>query len=84
MSKNSFLKRSRKWILFISGFLVIALSFQLSKKIIDSNPPPRKRAENKIKNVYIQKVINDKYQVKIPSEGILQAYKRIRITSRVQ
>ena len=84
MSKNSFLKRSRKWILFISGFLVIALSFQLSKKIIDSNPPPRKRAENKIKNVYIQKVINDKYQVNIPSEGILQAYKRIRITSRVQ
>ncbi|MFL2604045.1 MAG: efflux RND transporter periplasmic adaptor subunit [Flavobacteriaceae bacterium] len=84
MSKNSFLKRSRKWILFISGFLIIALSFQLSKKIIDSNPPPRKRAENKIKNVYIQKVINDKYQVKIPSEGILQAYKRIRITSRVQ
>ena len=37
MSKNSFLKKARKWILFISGFLVIAISFQLSKKIIDSN-----------------------------------------------
>ena len=84
MSKNSFLKRSRKWILFISGFLVIAISFQLSKKIIDSNPPPRKRAENKTKDVYIKKVVNGKYQVQIPSEGILQAYKRIRITSRVQ
>ena len=84
MSKNSFLKKARKWILFISGFLVIAISFQLSKKIIDSNPPPRKRAENKTKEVYIKKVVNGKYQVQIPSEGILQAYKRIRITSRVQ
>ena len=84
MSKNSFLKKARKWILFISGFLVIAISFQLSKKIIDSNPPPRKRAENKTKDVYIKKVVNGKYQVQIPSEGILQAYKRIRITSRVQ
>ena len=84
MSKNSFLKKARKWILFISGFLVIAISFQLSKKIIDSNPPPRKRAENKTKDIYIKKVVNGKYQVQIPSEGILQAYKRIRITSRVQ
>ena len=84
MSKNSFQKKARKWILFISGFLVIAISFQLSKKIIDSNPPPRKRAENKTKDVYIKKVVNGKYQVQIPSEGILQAYKRIRITSRVQ
>ena len=84
MSKNSFLKKARKWILFISGFLIIAISFQLSKKIIDSNPPPRKRAENKTKDVYIKKVVNGKYQVQIPSEGILQAYKRIRITSRVQ
>lgn len=84
MSKNSFLKKARKWILFISGFLVIVISFQLSKKIIDSNPPPRKRAENKTKDVYIKKVVNGKYQVQIPSEGILQAYKRIRITSRVQ
>lgn len=84
MSNNSFLKKARKWILFISGFLVIAISFQLSKKIIDSNPPPRKRAENKTKDVYIKKVVNGKYQVQIPSEGILQAYKRIRITSRVQ
>lgn len=84
MSKNSFLKKARKWILFISGFLVIAISFQLSKKIIDSNPPPRKKAENKTKDVYIKKVVNGKYQVQIPSEGILQAYKRIRITSRVQ
>ena len=57
MSKNSFLKKARKWILFISGFLVIAISFQLSKKIIDSNPPPRKRAENKTKDVYIKKVV---------------------------
>ena len=84
MSKNSFLKKARKWILFVSGFLVIAISFQLSKKIIDSNPPPRKKAENKTKDVYIKKVVNGKYQVQIPSEGILQAYKRIRITSRVQ
>ena len=84
MYKNTSLKSIRKWILFVLGFIVIALSFQLSKIIIESNPPPRKKAGNTIKEVYTLKVVNGQYQVKIPSEGILKAYNRIQITSRVQ
>ena len=52
MSKNTSLKTVRKWILFILGFVVIALSFQLSKKIANSNPPPRRQAEKVVKNVF--------------------------------
>jgi multidrug efflux pump subunit AcrA (membrane-fusion protein) len=76
MSKNTSLKTVRKWILFILGFVVIALSFQLSKKIANSNPPPRRQAE--------KEVINGSYNVQIPSNGVLEAYQRIKITSRVQ
>ena len=84
MSNKTSLKSARKWILFFLGFVVIALSFQLSKKIIDSNPPPRKKAENTVKEVYTLRVKNGPYQVQIPSNGVLQAYKRIQITARVQ
>lgn len=84
MSKNTLLKSARKWILFVLGFVIIALSYQLSMKIIDSSPSPRKKAENSIKEVYTLKVKNGRYQVQIPSKGVLQAYKRIRITARVQ
>ena len=84
MSKNTSLKGTRKWILFVLGFVIIALSFQLSKSIIASNPPPRKKAENSIKEVFTLKVKNGPYQVQIPSKGVLQAYKRVRITARVQ
>jgi multidrug efflux pump subunit AcrA (membrane-fusion protein) len=74
----------RKWILFILGFVVIALSFQLSKKIANSNPPPRRQAEKVVKNVFTKEVINGSYNVQIPSNGVLEAYQRIKITSRVQ
>ena len=84
MAENTTKKNARKWVLFILGFVIIALSFQLSKIIIDSNPPPRKKAENPIKDVYTLKVKNGPYQVQIPSKGVLQAYKRVRITARVQ
>jgi len=84
MSNKTSLKSARKWILFVLGFVVIVLSFQLSKKIIDSNPPPRKKAENTVKEVYTLRVKNGPYQVQIPSNGVLQAYKRIQITARVQ
>ena len=43
MSNSASLKNTRKWILFILGFIVIGLSFQLTKKIIDSNPPLGKK-----------------------------------------
>jgi multidrug efflux pump subunit AcrA (membrane-fusion protein) len=56
----------------------------LSKTIIDSNPPPRKKAKSTIKDVYTISVKNGPYQVQIPSKGVLQAYKRVRITARVQ
>lgn len=84
MSKNTSHKTVRKWILFILGFVVIALSFQLSKKIANSNPPPRRQAEKVVKNVFTKEVINGSYNVQIPSNGVLEAYQRIKITSRVQ
>ena len=84
MFKNTSFKSLRKLILFFLGFGFVALSYQLSKKIIDSNPPPRKKAENTIKEVYTIKVKNGPYQVQIPSKGVLQAYKRVRITARVR
>ena len=84
MPEKTSLKRIRKWILFILGFIVILLSFLFSKKIIESSPPPRKKAENKVRDVYTKTVKNSQYQVEIPSDGILRAYKRIQITSRVQ
>ena len=84
MSKSASLKNTRKWILFILGFFVIGLSFQLTKKIFDSNPPTRKKGGNAIKDAYTTKVKNGSYQVQIPSDGVLRAYKRIQITARVQ
>ena len=84
MSKNTSLKTVRKWILFILGFVVITLSFQLSKKIANSNPPPRRQAEKVVKNVFTKEVKNGSYNVQIPSNGLLEAYQRIKITSRVQ
>ena len=84
MFKNTSFKSLRKLILFFLGFGIVALSYQLSKKIIDSNPPPRKKAENTIKDVYTIKVKNGPYQAQIPSKGVLQAYKRVRITARVR
>ena len=84
MFKNTSFKSLRKLILFFLGFGIVALSYQLSKKIIDSNPPPRKKAENTIKEVYTIKVKNGPYQAQIPSKGVLQAYKRVRITARVR
>ena len=84
MSKNTSLKTVRKWILFVLGFAVIALSFQLSKKIANSNPPPRRQAKKAVKNVFTKEVKNGSYNVQIPSNGLLEAYQRIKITSRVQ
>jgi multidrug efflux pump subunit AcrA (membrane-fusion protein) len=84
MAEKTTKKNARKWVLFILGFAIIAISFQLSKTIIDSNPPPRKKAKSTIKDVYTISVKNGPYQVQIPSKGVLQAYKRVRITARVQ
>lgn len=84
MSSNLSLTTIRKWVLFLVGIIVLYGSFVLSQKIADSNPPPRKKAENTVKDVYVRKVENKSYQIQIPSNGVLMAYKRISITARVQ
>ncbi len=84
MSSTSNLKNIRKWLLFSLGAIVIAASISLSQKIANSNPPPRKKAENVVKEVYTTTVKNGRYQVQIPAEGVLNAYQRIQITARVQ
>lgn len=84
MSSTSNLKNVRKWLLFSLGAFVIVASISLSQKIANSNPPPRKKAENVVKEVYTTTVKNGRYQVQIPAEGILNAYQRIQITARVQ
>jgi membrane fusion protein (multidrug efflux system) len=83
MSQNR-LKTIRKIILSVSGIAILAIAFSLSRKIVDSNPPPRRQAEKTIKEVYYSQVLNGPYKVQIPANGILQAYQRIKITSRVQ
>ena len=65
MAEKTNKKNARKWVLFILGFVIIALSFQLSKTIIDSNPPPRKKAKNTLKDVYTISVKNGPYQVEL-------------------
>jgi len=84
MSSTSNLKNIRKWLLFSLGAIVIVASISLSQKIANSNPPPRKKAENVVKEVYTTTVKNGRYQVQIPAEGVLNAYQRIQITARVQ
>jgi multidrug efflux pump subunit AcrA (membrane-fusion protein) len=84
MSKISALKNIRKGILLILGFLVIITSVFLSQKIANSSPPPRKKADNIVKEVYTIRVKNDTYKVEIPTEGILTAYQRVQLTARVQ
>lgn len=83
MSQNR-LKNIRKIILSILGLLIIFGSYLLSKSIANSNPPPRRQADKLVKEVYYLEVKNSTYKVQIPSNGILEAYQRIKITSRVQ
>lgn len=83
MSQNR-LKNIRKIILSILGLLIIFVSYLLSKSIANSNPPPRRQADKLVKEVYYLEVKNSTYKVQIPSNGILEAYQRIKITSRVQ
>ncbi|MGA1030626.1 MAG: efflux RND transporter periplasmic adaptor subunit [Flavobacteriaceae bacterium] len=83
MSQNR-LKTIRKIILFGVGLLIIVSAFSLSKSIANSSAPPRQQAEKVVKTVYYVEVKNGPYQVQIPSNGVLEAYQRIKVTSRVQ
>ena len=77
MSKSASLKNTRKWILFILDLLLLDYLFN-SQKIFDSNPPDSEKADNAIKDAYTTKVKNGSYQVQIPSDGVLRAYKEFK------
>ena len=84
MSEKSTLKNSRKWILIVLGFVILYGSYQISKTIANSRPSKNREFKAVTKEVNTRKVTNGSYQVQIPSNGVLSAYKRISLTSRVQ
>ena len=83
MSQNR-LKNLRRILLSVIGILILVVAFSLSKSIANGNPPPRKEAGKVVKDVYYVEVKNNVYNVQIPSNGVLEAYQRIKVTARVQ
>ncbi|MDA0793519.1 MAG: HlyD family efflux transporter periplasmic adaptor subunit [Bacteroidetes bacterium] len=83
MSQNR-LKNLRRILLSVLGILILVVAFSLSKSIANGNPPPRKEAGKVVKDVYYVEVKNNVYNVQIPSNGVLEAYQRIKVTARVQ
>ena len=84
MTNTKSLKNLRKWILFFLGITILFVSFKFSQSIANANTPDRKEGKSIVKEVYTLEVTNGSYQVQIPSNGILQAYRRVSLTSRVQ
>jgi multidrug efflux pump subunit AcrA (membrane-fusion protein) len=84
MTKNKSLKNLRKWILFALGIIILFVSFKLSQSIANSNDTPPPARKNLVKEVYVLEVTNGSFQVQIPSNGVLEAHRRISLTSRVQ
>ncbi len=84
MTNTKSLKNLRKWILFFLGITILFVSFKFSQSIANANTPDRKEGKSIVKEVYTREVTNGSYQVQIPSNGILQAYRRVSLTSRVQ
>ena len=83
MSQNR-LKNLRRILLSVLGILILVVAFSLSKSIANGNPPQRKEAGKVVKDVYYVEVKNNVYNVQIPSNGVLEAYQRIKVTARVQ
>ena len=83
MSQNR-LKNLRRILLSVLGILILVVAFSLSKSIANGNPPTRKEAGKVVKDVYYVEVKNNVYNVQIPSNGVLEAYQRIKVTARVQ
>ena len=83
MSQNR-LKNLRRILLSVLGILILVVAFSLSKSIANGNPPPRKEAGKVVKDVYYVEVKNNVFNVQIPSNGVLEAYQRIKVTARVQ
>ena len=84
MTEKISLKNIRKAILIIVGFIILFTSYKLSQLIAGSKPPQRKEAKTIVKEIYSLKVKNGSYQVQIPSNGVLRAFSRVVLTSRVQ
>lgn len=84
MTKNTSLKNLRKWILFFLGIIILFVSFKLSQTIANSNEIRSPEGKSLVKEVYTLKVKKRSYQVEIPSSGVLEAYRRVSLTSRVQ
>ena len=84
MTEKTSLKNIRKAILIIVGFIILFTSYKLSQLIAGSKPPQRKEAKTIVKEIYSLKVNNGSYQVQIPSNGVLRAFRRVVLTSRVQ
>ena len=84
MTEKTSLKNIRKAILIIVGFIILFTSYKLSQLIAGSKPPQRKEAKTIVKEIYSLKVKNGSYQVQIPSNGVLRAFRRVVLTSRVQ
>lgn len=84
MTKNTSLKNLRKWILFFLGIIILFVSFKLSQTIANSNEIISPEGKSLVKEVYALEVKKRSYQVEIPSSGVLEAYRRVSLTSRVQ
>jgi multidrug efflux pump subunit AcrA (membrane-fusion protein) len=84
MAEKISLKNIRKGVLIIGGFIILFTSYKLSQSIAGSKPPQRKEAKSIVKEIYSLKVNNGSYQVQIPSNGVLRAFRRVVLTSRVQ
>ncbi len=82
---NSYrMNQLRKIILAVLGIVIVVVSFMLSGVIIDSKPVYGSKSNNTVKEVYTQKVANQTIKTQVPTNGVLVAYQRITLTSRVQ
>ena len=70
--------------MIVLGFVILYGSYKISQTISNSRPSKNREFKVVTKEVYTRKVNNGSYQVQIPSNGVLNAYKRISLTSRVQ
>lgn len=84
MDTSSRMNQLRKIILAILGIVIVVVSVMLSGVIIDSKPVYGSRSKNSIKEVYTQEVVNQTIKTTVPANGVLVAYQRVTLTSRVQ
>ena len=74
----------RNIILTIIGILLIAGSFFVAKKLIDSKTKPKPVANKIIKTVFTDTVKNSTINIVIPANGSLVAKRRVELYAEVQ